>query len=103
MERIKMAVVSRTVEMALRPAARIVSPDSTSCQHKPVAYMEMKTKLTNEIDNAVCNAQRAGSLYTATDILDVSVKLLSCLLALELSEVNLGEVGETGANALSNQ
>lgn len=65
--------------------------------------MEMKTKLTNEIDNTVRNAQRACSLYTATNILDVSVKLLSCLLALELSEVNLGEVGETSANALSNQ
>lgn len=33
----------------------------------------------------------------------MGVELLSCLLALELSEVDLGEVGETGANVLSNQ
>lgn len=31
-ERIRIAVVSRTVEMALRPAARIVSPDSVPHQ-----------------------------------------------------------------------
>ena len=60
-------------------------------------------KLTNKIDNAVCNAQRASGLDTATDILDVGAQLLSCLLTLELSEVNLGEVGEAGNDVLSDQ
>jgi hypothetical protein len=57
----------------------------------------------NKIDNAVCNAQSASGLYTATDVLDVGVELLSCLLALEFSEVDLCEVGETGADVLSYQ
>jgi hypothetical protein len=57
----------------------------------------------NKIDNTVCNAQSASGLYTATDVLDVGVELLSCLLALEFSEVDLCEVGETGADIFSYQ
>jgi len=57
----------------------------------------------DKIDNTVCNAQSASGLYTATNVLDVGVELLSCLLALEFSEVDLCEVGEAGANVLSYQ
>lgn len=57
----------------------------------------------NKIDDTVCNTQGTSGLYTATDVLDVGVELLSCLLALEFSEVDLCEVGEAGANVLSYQ
>jgi hypothetical protein len=57
----------------------------------------------NKIDNAVCNAQGTSSLYTATDVFDVGVELLSCLLTLEFSEVDLCEVGEAGTDVLSYQ
>jgi hypothetical protein len=57
----------------------------------------------NKIDNTVCNAQGTSSLYAATDILDVGVELLSFLLALEFSEVDLCEVGEAGTDVLSYQ
>lgn len=65
----------------------------------------------NEIDNAVCNTERACCLDTATDVLDVRLELrvlgvavgLAALLSLQSPEVLLREVCERGDNVLADQ
>lgn len=106
-----MAVVSMTVEMALRPAARIVSPDSVR-QVNLRPTRAWPPILTNQVDNAVGDAQCASSLNTTADVLDVGVGLLSSSVAvqllalrlgLELQKVALGQVCEAGDNVLADQ
>lgn len=90
------AVDSTTVAIALRPAARMVSPDSESIVSVYCDYSgSAEAHLTNEIDNAVCNTKSASGFYTASDVLDrclellLAVDLCACDLLLHLTEVLL--------------
>lgn len=87
---------STTVAIALRPAARMVSPDSGGivsvyCEYRSSA----EAHLTNEIDNAVCHTKCASGFYAASDVLDRCLKLLlaiglcACDILLHLAEVLL--------------
>lgn len=62
-----------------------------------------KKKHTNKIDNAVCNTQRASSLNTATDILDLGLELLASFGALKLSEESLRESSEASHDIAANE
>lgn len=73
----------------------------TRCPHRLARF--------HQIDNAVCDAQRASRLDTAANVLDNGLELRIAvgagtrLLCLQLPKVLFGEVGEAGNDVLSNQ
>ena len=105
------ALESTTVEIAFRPAARIVSPDSTLCE-ATFARARMRSR-TNQVYDAICDAQGARSLDAAPDVLDRGPQLGSSVdgavlrlvrrLGFQLPEVLFRQVDKAGADMLSNE
>lgn len=66
-------------------------------------------QLTNEIDNAVCDTERACGFHTASNVLDRCLELLLAVglaardLLLHLAEVLLGQASEASHEGLANE
>lgn len=110
----RMAEVSTTVSMALRPAAFIVSPDSFDGVSKGKNKHGREKKHTDKINNTIRHTQRARRLDTPAQLNNFrpefppgiagrAVDLDALLLELQPGKVLGREVDKAGADVLPDQ
>jgi hypothetical protein len=99
----KTAVLDTTVSIASRPAARMVSPDST--RHVSILHSldQCNISLTDKIHDALSNLERASRFHTSAKFLDRSLDGRAWRNTLKIAEELLCESSEAGDHCLADK